>query len=61
MRDQEFIDIKLDRNESLGTCLQDLVTRRREELGTHGIYVQDVISTKEDGYTIVLEVNQAPY
>jgi hypothetical protein len=61
MKDQEFIDIVLGEDESLAALLQTLVTQKREELGTHAVYVQEVISTYGNGFTVILEISRSTY
>lgn len=61
MKDQEFIDIVLGEDESLAALLQTLLTQKKEELGTHAVYVQEVISTYGNGYTVILEINRSTY
>ncbi|QHE61600.1 hypothetical protein FHE72_11670 [Rossellomorea vietnamensis] len=61
MKDQEFIDIVLGEDESLAALLQTIVTHKRKELGTHAVYVQEVISTYDNGYTVILEISRSTY
>jgi hypothetical protein len=61
MKDQEFIDIVLGEDESLAALLQTIVSHKREELGTHAVYVQEVISTYDNGYTVILEISRSTY
>ncbi|CAN7395429.1 hypothetical protein [Rossellomorea sp. LjRoot5] len=61
MKDQEFIDIELGEDESLASLLQSIVTQKREELGTHAVYVQEIISTYDNGFTVILETSQSTY
>ncbi|UXH45066.1 hypothetical protein N5C46_03080 [Rossellomorea vietnamensis] len=61
MKDQEFIEIVLGEDESLAALLQTLVTQKREELGTHAVYVQEVISTYGNGFTVILEISRSTY
>lgn len=61
MKDQEFIDITLGKDEPLGAYLNEIVAKKREESGSHAIYVQDVVQTYENRYTIILEINETNY
>ncbi|WP_230980906.1 hypothetical protein [Rossellomorea arthrocnemi] len=61
MKDQEFMDIELGENESLAALLQTIVTQKREEIGTHAVYVQEVISTYGKRLTVILEISRSPY
>ncbi|MGG3916354.1 hypothetical protein [Rossellomorea vietnamensis] len=61
MKDQEFIDIELGEDESLAALLQTIVNQKREELGTHSVYVQEVISTYDSAFTVILEISRSTY
>ncbi|PFG06354.1 hypothetical protein [Bacillus sp. es.034] len=61
MKDQEFIDIVLGEDESLAALLQTIVNQKREELGTHSVYVQEVISTYDSAFTVILEISRSTY
>ncbi|MCR8847429.1 hypothetical protein NQ095_03345 [Rossellomorea sp. SC111] len=61
MKDQEFIDIVLGEEESLAALLQRIVTQKREELGTHAVYVQEIVSTYDNGFTVILEISRSTY
>ncbi|MEI2663167.1 hypothetical protein [Rossellomorea sp. LJF3] len=61
MKDQEFIDIVLGDDESLAALLETIVDQKREELGTHAVYVQEVISTYGKGFTVILEIRRSSY
>ncbi|MCC5802457.1 hypothetical protein [Rossellomorea vietnamensis] len=61
MKDQEFIDIVLGEDESLADLLQTIVTDKREELGTHAVYVQEIVSTYDNGFTVILEISRSTY
>ncbi|MCA1058788.1 hypothetical protein LCL96_07575 [Rossellomorea aquimaris] len=61
MKDQMFIDVEVEKDESLSDLLQEIVTEKREELGTHSVYVHQVIPTYPNGFTIILEIHQSVY
>ncbi|KPL60109.1 hypothetical protein [Rossellomorea vietnamensis] len=61
MKDQEFIDIELGEGESLAALLQTIVTQKREELGTHAVYVQEIVSTYDNHFTIIIDINRSTY
>ncbi|PFA67062.1 hypothetical protein CN378_11820 [Bacillus sp. AFS015802] len=61
MKDQEFMDIELGKDESLAALMRKIVTQKREESGSQAVYVQEVVSTDENRFTIILEINHSPY
>ncbi|MBN8190588.1 hypothetical protein JI667_00370 [Bacillus sp. NTK074B] len=61
MKDQVFMDINISKEESLAELLQGIVLRKREEAGTHSVYVQEVIPTYPGSFTIILEIDRSIY
>ncbi len=54
MREQEFIDVKMNESDSLANILEELVNKRRKETGSYNIFVQDVIPVGQNRFTIIL-------